>query len=131
MFKDCKAFSGYSVNDLDAAKAFYADTLGLDVVEEPAGLGLNLANGGQVFLYPKDNHEPATFTVLNFPVADIDAAVDELTRKGVQFQRYEGEMATDAKGVFRGAGQNAGPDIAWFTDPAGNILSVIGSDAMS
>ncbi len=126
MFKDSKAFSGYSVNDLDAARTFYAETLGLDVVEEPAGLGLNFANGGQVFLYPKDGHTPATFTVLNFPVADIDAAVDELTGKGVRFERYEGEMATDAKGIFRGASQDAGPDIAWFTDPAGNILSVIG-----
>lgn len=126
MFRDSQAFSGYSVTDLAAAGAFYSDVLGLDVVEEPAGLGLNFANGHQVFLYPKDDHAPATFTVLNFPVADIDAAVDALTAKGVQFQRYEGEMATDAKGVFRGAAQDAGPDIAWFTDPAGNILSVMG-----
>jgi len=126
MFKDSKAFSGYSVTDLAAAKAFYTDILGLDVTETPEGLGLSFANGGQVFIYPKADHTPATFTVLNFPVADIDVAVDELTRKGVQFQRYDGEMATDAKWVFRGAAQDAGPDIAWFTDPAGNILSVIG-----
>ncbi len=126
MLKDSQPFSGYSVNDLATAKAFYADTLGLDVTEEMAGLGLAFANGHQVFLYPKDDHAPATFTVLNFPVPDIDAAVDALTAKGVRFLRYEGEMATDAKGVFRGAAQDAGPDIAWFTDPAGNILSVIG-----
>jgi len=94
-------------------------------------LGLNFANGGQVFLYPKDDHAPATFTVLNFPVDDIDAAVDELTARGVRFKRYEGEMGTDEKGIFRGASRDAGPDIAWFTDPAGNILSVIGSDASS
>ncbi len=105
---------------------FYAETLGLEVTEDSSGLGLNLAGGGQVFLYPKPNHEPATFTVLNFLVPDIDAAVDELTGKGVQFERYEGEMATDEKGVFRGAAQDMGPDIAWFRDPAGNILSVMG-----
>ena len=126
MFKDSKAFSGYSIDDLAAAKVFYAETLGLEVTEAPAGLGLNLAGGGQVFLYPKPNHEPATFTILNFPVPDIDAAVDELTGKGVQFERYEGEMATDEKGVFRGAAQDIGPDIAWFRDPAGHILSVMG-----
>ncbi len=126
MLHDSKAFSGYSVNDLATAKTFYTDTLGLDVDETPEGLGLNFPNGHQVFLYPKADHAPATFTVLNFPVADIDAAVDALTAKGVQFQRYEGEMATDAKGVFRGAAQDAGPDIVWFTDPAGNVLSVMG-----
>jgi catechol 2,3-dioxygenase-like lactoylglutathione lyase family enzyme len=130
MFKESKAFSGFSVNDLDKAKAFYADTLGLDVVEDAGALGLKLAGGGQVFLYPKDNHTPATYTVLNFPVADIDAAVDELTKRGVRFERYEGEMATDAKGVFRGAAQDMGPNIAWFTDPAGNILSVIEDGGM-
>ncbi len=126
MFKDSKAFSGYSVTDLAAANAFYTDILKLDVTETPEGLGLSFANSGQVFIYPKADHAPATFTVLNFPVADIDAAVDALTAKGVQFQRYDGEMVTDAKGVFRGAAPDAGPDIAWFTDPAGNILSVIG-----
>jgi catechol 2,3-dioxygenase-like lactoylglutathione lyase family enzyme len=131
MFKNSPAFSGFSVNDLDAAKAFYADTLGLDVVEEPAGLGLKFANGGQVFLYPKEDHAPATFTVLNFPVDDIDAAVDELTRKGMRFERYGVEMGQDEKGIFRGASQNAGPDIAWFTDPAGNILAVMGGVAGS
>jgi catechol 2,3-dioxygenase-like lactoylglutathione lyase family enzyme len=129
MFRDSKAFSGFSVDDLAAAKTFYADTLGLDVVEEPAGLGLRLAGGGQVFLYPKEDHAPATFTVLNFPVPDVDAAVDELTGRGVTFERYEGEMGTDPKGVFRGTAHDAGPDIAWFRDPAGNILSVIGLDS--
>ncbi len=129
MFKDSKAFSGYSVTDLAAAKAFYTDILELDVTETPEELGLSFANGGQIFIYPKADHAPATFTVLNFPVADIDAAVDELTRKGVQFERYEGEMGQDEKGIFRGAAQNAGPDIAWFTDPAGNILSVMGDVA--
>lgn len=127
MLRESQAFSGFSVDDLDAARTFYLDTLGLEEVEEPAGLSLRLAGGGQVFLYPKDDHAPATFTVLNFPVSDIDAAVDALTAKGVTFERYEGEMATDAKGVFRGTQQDAGPDIAWFRDPAGNILSVIGA----
>jgi catechol 2,3-dioxygenase-like lactoylglutathione lyase family enzyme len=131
MFRDTKAFSGFSVDDLKAAKSFYSDTLGLNVVESPEGLGLRLAGGGQVFLYPKENHTPATFTVLNFEVANIDEAVDELTKRGVRFERYGGEMATDDKGVFRGAERDAGPNIAWFTDPAGNILSVIEGDASS
>ena len=125
MFKDSKAFSGFSVNDLQKAKAFYGETLGVTVVDSPAGLGLQLAGGGQVFLYPKPDHTPATFTVLNFPVANIDEAVDELAGRGVQCEHYEGEMGTDEKGVFRGASRDAGPNIAWFKDPAGNILSVL------
>ena len=128
MFKNSPAFSGFSVNDLDAAKAFYADTLGLDVVEEPAGLGLKFANGGQVFLYPKEDHAPATFTVLNFPVDDIDAATDGLAERGVTFDHNE---MTDEKGVMRGRSLQMGPDIAWFTDPAGNILAVMGGVAGS
>jgi catechol 2,3-dioxygenase-like lactoylglutathione lyase family enzyme len=131
MFKDTKAFSGFSVDDLQKAKAFYGETLGLTVVDSPAGLGLQLAGGGEVLVYPKPNHTPATFTILNFPVANIDEAVDELTGRGVQFERYEGELATDEKGIFRGASREAGPNIAWFKDPAGNILSVLEEDGLS
>jgi len=122
MFKDTKAFSGFSVNDLEKAKEFYGQTLGLDVSEMPEGLQLNIAGGGMVFIYPKPNHAPAAFTVLNFPVDDIEAAVDELTKRGVHFERYEGDIETDEKGIHRGA---KGPLIAWFRDPAGNILSVL------
>ncbi len=123
MFKDSKAFSTYSANDLPTAKQFYGETLGLEVTEQMDGLGLQLAGGGSVFIYPKDDHEPATFTVLNFAVDDVDAAVDRLTEAGVRFEQYEGELQTDEKGVFRGDGE--APTIAWFKDPAGNILSVI------
>ncbi|HEY3025475.1 MAG TPA: VOC family protein [Pyrinomonadaceae bacterium] len=125
MFKNTKAFSGFSVNDLQKAKEFYGQTLGLEVSETPEGLALKIAGGGQVFIYPKPNHEPATFTILNFPVDDIDEAVDQLIKLGVRFEHYEGEMKTDAKGIFRGADRGQGPNIAWFKDPAGNILSVI------
>jgi predicted enzyme related to lactoylglutathione lyase len=126
MLKDTKAFSGYSVNDLEAAKRFYGETLGLDVTENPAGLGLELAGGQRVFMYPKDDHEPATFTVLNFEAADVEATVDALTERGVEFERYEGTpIETDEKGVFRGEG----PLIAWFKDPAGNVISVIDENA--
>ena len=122
MFRDTKAFSGFSVNDVAAARAFYADTLGLDATEENGMLTLRIAGGNNVLVYPKDNHEPATYTVLNFPVDDIETAVDQLTARGVTFERYEGTpVETDAKGIFRGGG----PLIAWFTDPAGNVLSVI------
>ena len=122
MFRDTKAFSGFSVNDVAAARAFYADTLGLDATEENGMLTLRIAGGNTILVYPKDNHEPATYTVLNFPVDDIEAAVDQLTSRGVTFERYEGTpLETDAKGIFRGGG----PLIAWFTDPAGNVLSVI------
>ena len=125
MFKDTKAFSSFSVDDLKKAKDFYGQTLGLQVSETKEGLGLQIAGGGQVFLYPKPNHAAASFTVLNFPVNDIDKAVDELTARGVSFESYEGEMKTDEKGIFRGASQGEGPNIAWFKDPAGNILSVL------
>jgi catechol 2,3-dioxygenase-like lactoylglutathione lyase family enzyme len=121
MFKDSKAFSGFSSNDIPASKQFYGETLGLNVSDEMGGLGLHLAGGGEVFVYPKDNHEPATFTVLNFPVGDIEAAVDRLTEAGVTFERYDG-FDQDEKGIARGA---EGPAIAWFKDPAGNILSVL------
>ena len=122
MFRDSHAFSGFSTNDIHKAKAFYGDTLGLDVAEENGLLTLNLNGGGRAFIYPKDDHQPATFTVLNFPVDDIERSVDALFDRGVQFERYEGtEIETDEKGIFRGEG----PLIAWFKDPAGNVLSVI------
>jgi len=123
MFQDSKAFSGFSSNEIPASKQFYAETLGLNVSEEMGGLGLHLAGGGEVFIYPKENHVAATFTVLNFPVDDIDAAVDALTEAGVRFEQYEEPMQTDEKGIFRGDGE--APTIAWFKDPAGNILSVL------
>ncbi len=124
MFRDTKAFSGFSVDDIQKAKTFYGQTLGLNVHEqqEPmAMLTLNLATGGAVLIYPKDDHTPASFTILNFPVEDIEQAVDELTARGVTFEHYEGDMETDAKGIMRGGG----PLIAWFKDPAGNVLSVL------
>jgi len=122
MFKDTKAFSRFSVDDLEKAKAFYGQTLGLGVSKMPEGLQLSIAGGGMVFIYAKPNHTPATFTVLNFPVADIDAAVNELTKRGVRFESYKGDIQTDEKGIHRG---KEGPTIAWFKDPAGNTLSVL------
>lgn len=121
MLKESKAFSGFSVDDIAAAKQFYGETLGLELTEEPAGLGLNLATGGSVFVYPKEDHEAASFTVLNFPVDDIGAAVEALTEKGVSFERYEG-FDQDERGV---AEPEPGPPIAWFKDPAGNVLAVM------
>ena len=120
MFKDTHAFSGFSVDDIPRAKQFYGETLGLRLTDEMGGLALHLAGGGNVFVYPKENHVPATFTVLNFPVADVEEAVDRLTEAGVSFERYDG-IESDEKGIHRGEG----PTIAWFTDPAGNILSVL------
>lgn len=126
MFKNNKAFSSFSVNDLKKAQQFYGETLGLEVSESPEGLNLNLAGGNKIFVYPKDNHVPATFTILNFLVDDVDQAVDQLTKAGVHFEIYDqGELKTDEKGIARGNGQ--GPTIAWFKDPAGNFLSVIES----
>jgi len=122
MFKDTKAFSGFSVNDLPKAKEFYGQTQGLEASETPEGLQLKIAGGGVVFIYPKPNHTPATFTVLNFPVDDIEASVDELAKRGVRLESYEGDIQTDEKGIHRG---KEGPLIAWFKDPAGNILSVL------
>src|SRR5712692_8667469 len=122
MFKNTKAISGFSVNDLAAAKKFYGQTLGLEVDESGPGLMLKIAGGNGVLIYPKDDHTAATYTILNFPVDDIDQAVDELTGKGVKFEHY-GKL-TDEKGIARGISANRGPDIAWFKDPAGNILSV-------
>lgn len=120
MFRDCHAFSGFSTNDIPKTKEFYARTLGLEVTEENGMLTLHLAGGGTVIVYPKENHEPASFTVLNFPVEDIDQAVDGLARAGVQLERYEGANQ-DERGIQR----EYPPPIAWFKDPAGNILSVL------
>jgi catechol 2,3-dioxygenase-like lactoylglutathione lyase family enzyme len=124
MFQPKTAFSGFSVDDQAKAKAFYTQTLGLHVVEEGGGLWIHLPGGGTTFAYPKDNHQPATFTMLDFVVDDIDAAVDDLKSRGVSFERYEG-MEQDEKGIMRGISQNMGPDIAWFKDPAGNILAAL------
>jgi catechol 2,3-dioxygenase-like lactoylglutathione lyase family enzyme len=123
MFKGKAVFSGFSVNDLAKAKEFYTEVLGLKA-EEKMGLELELPGGGRVFVYPKDNHEPATFTILNFVVEDIDEAVEELGKKGVKFEKYEG-FNQDEKGIARGKEAKMGPDVAWFKDPAGNILSVL------
>ncbi len=124
MFQPKTAFSGFSVNDLAKAKEFYTQTLGLKVVEEGVGLRLHLPGGGTAFAYPKDDHQPATFTLLDFVVDDIDEAVDELKSRGVSFDRYAG-MSQDEKGIMRGISQNMGPDIAWFKDPAGNTLALL------
>jgi catechol 2,3-dioxygenase-like lactoylglutathione lyase family enzyme len=122
MFKDTKAFSGFSVNNLQEAKEFYGQTLGLDVSEAHGLLQLHIAGGTTILMYPKENHTPATFTILNFPVDNIEQAVDDLARHGVHFETYhDGDLVTDEKGIFRGEG----PKIAWFKDPAGNILSVL------
>ena len=122
MLSESKAFSGFSVPDTEAARAFYADKLGLEVSEDHGILQIQLGGGHHAIAYPKPDHVPAGFTILNFPVADIEATVDELTAGGVEFQKYEGtQMETDPKGIFR----KGGPLIAWFTDPAGNVLSVI------
>lgn len=117
------AFSGFSVNDQAAAKDFYGQTLGLEVEDGPMGLILKIAGSNNVFIYPKEDHVPATYTILNFPVDNIDQAVDELAAKGITFEHYEN--MTDIKGVARGIAANRGPDIAWFKDPAGNTLSVL------
>ena len=119
------AFSSYSIDNLKNAKEFYGQTLGIEVLDSDEGLELKIEDAGSVFLYPKEDHEPATFTVLNFTVDDIDDAVDELTNRGVSFESFEGDIETDEKGIFRGADSGEGPNIAWFRDPAGNYLSLI------
>ena len=124
MFADTKAFSGFSVDDRDRAKQFYSETLGMKVSdgEMPALLTLHIAGGRDTLIYAKPDHQPATFTILNFPVDDIEETVDALVARGVSFERYTGsEMETDERGIFRGGG----PYIAWFKDPAGNVLSVL------
>jgi len=123
MLGESKAFSGFAVGDIEAARKFYADTLGLKVTEENGMLTLHLAGERPTLVYPKEDHEPATYTILNFPVDDIDAAVDALMEKGVAFELYEGAPQDD-KGIMR----EYGPPIAWFRDPAGNVLSVIKLD---
>ena len=120
MLRDSHAFSGFSSKDIPKAKQFYSQTLGLEVTEENDMLMLHLQGGGRVLIYPKENHEPASFTVLNFPVADVDSAVDQLTKAGVTFERYEGSNQ-DERGIMR----DQGPPIAWFKDPAGNVLAVL------
>lgn len=123
MLQQRPAFSGFSVDDIDAARTFYAETLGLTVREDNGMLTLELAGGQRVLIYPKDDHAAATFTVLNFEVPDIDGAVDELSGLGVTFEHYDG-MPQDERGVMR----EYGPPIAWFTDPAGNVLALIQTD---
>jgi catechol 2,3-dioxygenase-like lactoylglutathione lyase family enzyme len=120
MLANSKAFSGFSTDDIPAAKRFYSETLGLQVSEDNGLLVLHLAGDRNTLIYPKPDHVPATYTILNFPVDDVEEAVDGLTARGVEFERYEG-MGQDEKGIMR----DQGPDIAWFKDPAGNVLSVI------
>lgn len=122
MFKDSPAFSGFSVDDQAAAKMFYSEVLGLEVADGPMGLHLSIAGGHAVFVYPKADHVPATYTILNFPVEDIDAAVADLKAKGVVFETSDW---TDGQGIARGIAAGQGPDIAWFKDPAGNTLAVL------
>ena len=128
MFKDSQAFSSFAVKDLDEAKRFYGETLGQDVRDGPMGImELHLAGGAQAMVYPKPDHEPANFTVLNFSVPDVDAAVDELTSAGVKMEQYGREdLPQDAKGIARDPN---GPAIAWFTDPSGNIIAVLTTTA--
>ena len=122
MLENAKAFTTFSVNDLQKAKEFYGQILGLKVVERDEGLELHLAGETRVFIYPTPNHTPATFTILNFPVDDVDKTVSEMKNRGIRFEHYNQEdLKTDEKGIFRGPG----PTIAWFKDPAGNILSVL------
>ena len=123
MFTDTKAFSGFAVDDVERARKFYAETLGIRVTEENGMLTLELAGDRPTLVYPKEGHRPADYTILNFPVDDVEAAVDELTSRGVAFEKYEG-FPQDEKGIMRGHG----PDIAWFKDPAGNVLSVLKAD---
>jgi catechol 2,3-dioxygenase-like lactoylglutathione lyase family enzyme len=120
MFEKTKAFSGFAVDDIEAARRFYGETLGLKVTEANGLLTLHIAGDRPTIVYPRPGHEPAAYTILNFPVDDIDAAVDALTERGVTFERYEG-MEQDDRGIMRAGG----PYIAWFTDPAGNVLSVL------
>jgi catechol 2,3-dioxygenase-like lactoylglutathione lyase family enzyme len=123
MFENTRAFSGFSVDDVLEARKFYGETLGLRVSEEYGMLALHIAGERDILVYPKPDHTPATFTILNFPVDDIEKAVDELAERGVRFERYD-DSNTDEKGIYRGQG----PLIAWFKDPAGNILSVLQQD---
>lgn len=123
MFKDTKAFSGFSVNDIQKAKEFYSQVLGLEVSESNGMLTLHIVGGAEILIYPKPNHTPATFTILNFSVENLEDTIKELKNKGVVFEHYDG--LTDDSGIARGISQKMGPDVAWFKDPAGNILSVL------
>jgi catechol 2,3-dioxygenase-like lactoylglutathione lyase family enzyme len=128
VFSDSTAFSSFSADDIDAAKRFYVDLLGLELKDEAmGGLELGLPDGGMIFIYPKPNHEPATFTVLNFAVTDLEAAVDQLRSNGVETKIYsDEEFPSDDRGIVRGGpGDDGGPDICWFRDPAGNVLAVL------
>ena len=123
MFKDTKAFSGFSVDNLQKAKKFYGQTLGLEVSESNGLLELHIAGGRNILIYPKANHTPATFTILNFPVDNLEQAIDDLTKRGVRFEIYnEGNLKTDEKGISL---SGEGPKVTWFIDPAGNVLSVL------
>lgn len=119
-----EAFTSISVNDLAKAKEFYSSVLGVEVRNEAMGLRLSLPGGGRLFIYAKDDHQPATFTVVNFVVDNIDEAVEELKRRGVKLERYQ-SIPADDKAIYRGKSRDQGPDVAWFKDPAGNVLSVI------
>src|SRR5262245_18881891 len=121
MFKNSKAFGSFSVNDLQKAKDFYGRTLGLEVSQGPEGLDLQIGGGNHIFIYPKPNHTPASFTILNFPVQNINETIDMLTRSGVRFEHYDNAIKTNEKGIFR----YSDVQLAWFKDPSGNILSVI------
>ena len=122
MFRNTKAFAGFSVDDIQKARDFYGSTLDIKISEEEEGtLSLNFAGGSKALIYPKPDHSPATFTVLNFPVNDIEEAVNKLTEKGIRFEQYDEPIKTDEQGIFRGGG----PLIAWFKDPAGNVLSIL------
>ena len=126
MFKDTPVVNGFSTDDIAKAKEFYGSVLGFSVEQNDGGiLTLQFSNGGRTFIYPKPDHQPATFTIMNIIVSDIAAAVDELTAKGVAFEHYSGELQTDEKGIAWGKKANMGPNIAWFKDPAGNILSLL------
>lgn len=124
VFKNTKAFSSFSVKDLEEAKKFYGQTLGLEISESEEGLNLQLKGGNDVFIYPKPDHTPATFTILNFIVDDVERTVDELIKLGIRFQIYnKGQLKTDDKGILHGK-----PNIAWFKDPAGNFISILEND---
>lgn len=126
MFEQTEAFSGYSVDDIQEAERFYRDVLGCDISIDSMGIELHFPNGHTVFLYEKSDHEPATFTVLNFPVDDIETAVEDLEVKGIRTLMYEDlPVPQDARGILRGKAAGMGPDIAWFKDPAGNVLSIL------
>lgn len=131
MFRDTPAFSGFSVDDISKARQFYGEILGLEIDEEPKPempiLGLKLGSGAKVVIYAKGSeHQPATYTILNFPVENIDKAISELEEKGIEFIKYDNpNLPQDEKGVLRGLSNNMGPDITWFKDPAGNVLSVL------